>query len=167
VATYERRREEYALKLVAEVLQQELIREIRERLGKTYSPQADTAMPDDLDQGYLYAMVETRPGDAAVVAEEVRAAGVRLSRGEITPQAFEAARRPLLAHIEAARPTNAWWLAALSGSAHDPRRTADMLRQHDLIASITLDEVKAAAARWLSAAPVVAVAAPRATGAAP
>jgi len=165
VATFQRRREEYALQLVAEALELQLLRRIREALGKTYSPMAGTVMPDDLDQGYLYALLETHPRDVDQVVDEVRAVAANLARGDISAEVLEAVRRPLLTQLDAGRPTNGWWLTVLAGSARDPRRIADISGGREMIAGVTLDEVKAAAARWLTAVPVVVIAAPAARAA--
>jgi len=165
VATYGRRREEIALKLAAETLELELLRRIREALGKTYAPTADTVMPDDLDQGYLYALVETTPADVDLVVQEVRSLAASMARGEITAEMLESARQPLLTTLDAVRPTNAWWVNALAGSARDPRRVDDQLGLRALVAGVSLEEVKAAAKAWLAQPPVVVIAEPSAPGA--
>ena len=57
--------------------------------------------------------------------------------------------------------SNAFWIDVLSGSAVDPARAPDIINQADLIASITLPEVKKAAATWLAAEPIVVLATPK------
>jgi zinc protease len=166
VAEPSRRREEYALYLLSKIFTDELRRHVREELGKTYDPEAETSMPDAADQGMLTASVETRPEDLDAVVAEVRAVADRLARGEITPEALEAVRRPLLARADGRASTNEWWVQALSGSARDPQILTDAVEYRSLIASLTLDEVKKAAAQWLSRPPLVVTAAPAPKGAA-
>jgi zinc protease len=165
VAEPSRRREEYALYLLSRVFTDELRRRVREQLGKTYAPDADTSMPDGADQGTLTATVETRPEDLDAVVAEVRAVAARLAAGEITPEALEAVRRPLLSRADARQSSNDWWASAMSGSARDPQILADAMEYRPILTSLTVDDLKKAAATWLSRPPVVVTAAPAPKGA--
>lgn len=160
VATPERRREEVALALLSRVMTNELLHRVRQELGKSYAPQAMTSMPDKADQGYLTASIEAYPADIDQVSTEIRAAAERLARGEITAEALEEARKPLLAGVLASRSVASWWASLLDGSARDPQRVKDELRLPSLFADVTLQEVRKAAADWLSKAPIVVVATP-------
>jgi len=161
VAVPERRREEYSLSLLAGIMTNMLIERVREELGKTYSPGAATYMPDNSDQGYLMATAESYPGDIDLVVREMRAAGERLARGEITEDALEQARRPLLTGIVRAEQTNARWAAALDGSARNDQALKDVTEAQRMFAALTLADVKAAAARWLAPEPIVVTATPQ------
>jgi zinc protease len=150
-----RRREEYALNLLSRVLADDLRHHVRQELGKTYSPLVDVRLPDRADQGYLVASLETAPGDVDLAATEIQRTAKRLAEGGLTPEMLERARSPLLTAIEVRRQTNAWWLDVLDGSAANPGQIEDALAMADLYRSITLDEVRAAAAAWLSRPPLV------------
>ncbi len=160
VATPERRREEYAINLVSRLLADDLRHTVRQSLGKTYSPQVNAEMVDGADQGYLLAELETAPADVDQVAAAIKASARRLAKGEITAKELEAARAPLVTALAARRQTNLWWLDTLDGSAAHPGQIAGALAMHDLYRSITLEEVKAAAARWLGGEPLVATVVP-------
>lgn len=162
VAVPERRREEFALALVSRIMTDMLLERVREELGKTYAPSAMTYMPDNADQGYLMAVAESYPADIETVITEIKAAGARLARGEVTAEALEAARRPLLVGLMRAESTNSRWAVALDGSARDDQGLRDLVGARDLFASLTLDEIKAAAAKWLATPPIVVVAEPEA-----
>jgi zinc protease len=157
-----RRREEYALNLVAHLLSDDLRHRVRQQLGKTYSPNASAQLPDHADQGFLIAVVETAPADVDQVAAEVRESARKLATGGVTPQTLEAVRAPLLAGLDTRVQTNAWWLSALDGSAANPGQLAEATGMRDLYRSITLDEVKAAARTWLARAPLVVTVVPAA-----
>ena len=166
VAVPERRREEYALSLVANIMTNMLNARLREELGKTYAPGALTYMPDHSDQGYMMAAAESYPADIDLVVKELKAAGDRLAKGEITEETLEQARRPVLTGLTRSSVTNARWAAALDGSARNDQALRDVTGAKDLYADISLGEVKAAAERWLANPPIVVVATPEAPGAA-
>ena len=162
VAEPARRREEYALKLLAGVFNDDLRRRTRVELGKTYSPEVATAMPDYANQGMLYAQIEGQPADIETLVSEGQAVASKLVSGAITQEDIDAVRTPLLASAVSARSRNGWWAAAMSGSARNPSLTAEVTQFVPLMSSITLDEVKAAAAKWLARNPIITIATPRA-----
>ncbi len=166
VATPKRRREEIALGLLAKILTDDMRRRIRQDLGASYSPEAETQTPDFGDQGRLVAEVETTPALAERVVAEIRKSAERMARGEITAEALETVRKPRLAALAQWSRTNGWWLAALDGSARNSDPLDETRDTERLTAAVTLDDVRKAAADWLSKPPIVVVALPSATAAA-
>lgn len=162
VANPERRREEYSLKLLAAIFDTALRRRVREELGKTYAPIVVTNTPDYGDQGSLVVAIDARPGDIEALVAETRAVAARLVAGDITPVALEEARAPILAAVQTARDNLPWWAGAMSGSSREPALLEEYLQYGPLMSAVTLDEVKAAAARWLKPDPIVGVAQPAA-----
>ncbi|MES2056586.1 MAG: insulinase family protein [Pseudomonadota bacterium] len=162
VAEPSRRREEYALKLVAAVFNNQLRQRVRTELGKSYAPSVATTMPDNAAQGFLAAQLESNPADLDRLIEEARAVAQHISTGAITADEVEAARKPILSSAAAVRARNGWWAGALSGSARNPALTEEATGFEPLMSAITLAEVKAAAATWLTKAPIVTVALPQA-----
>jgi zinc protease len=160
VASPSRRAEEYALKLAAAVFDTELRQRIRTELGKSYSPHVTTQMPDDANQGLLAADIESSPADLESLVGEAEAVARKIAAGGITAEEIEAARRPMLSQFAAVRGRNTWWAAALDGSAAKPEVTQEATEFVPLMTSVTLDQVKAAAAKWLVRAPIVAIATP-------
>ena len=164
VATPARRREEMALTLVAGLLDNALKARIREELGKSYAPSASTSMPDNADQGELTALVETYPQDIDLVVREVRLAVDRLASGQITPAGLEAVRKPILTGIDQQMSTNSIWIAGMSGSSSDSHRLDDVMAVRGILATLTVAEVRKAAAVWLKRPPIVVIATPKAKG---
>jgi zinc protease len=160
VARPERRREEYALGLLAAVFDDELRHAVRERLGKAYAPSAALTAADRADEAYLSASVETSPADLALVEAEMRAVAGRLARGEITPEMLEAARKPLLALALADLSDNGMWAAHLQGSTRDPDAPRSLVEAPRVFGELDLAEVKQAAATWLTPSPLVVIATP-------
>ncbi|HEX4743002.1 MAG TPA: insulinase family protein [Caulobacteraceae bacterium] len=161
VARPERRREEYAVTLVAAILNDRLLQQLREAQGKTYAPRAEATLPDFGDQGELGAIVETSPSEAEAAAEGIRKAAQQLARGEISSADLEAVRGPKLAELAHQAQTTAYWLAAISTSSRAPTSLDDALDAREIYGAITLEEVRKAAADWLSRAPWVVIATPR------
>ncbi len=162
VANPERRREEYSLKLLAAIFDTALRRRAREELGKTYAPVVATNTPDYGDQGSLVVEIEASPADIEVLIAEARAVAARLVAGDISPAALEEARAPILATAQTARDNLTWWAGAMSGSAREPALLEEYLQYRPLMSAVTLDDVKAAALRWLKPDPIIGVSQPAA-----
>jgi zinc protease len=166
VATPARRSEEYALGLLAAVFKDALRHRIRNELGKTYDPSVTTAMPDHADQGVLVADFSSQPADVDALIKEARSLAQKLSSGAITAEAVEAVRQPLLTSFAARRNHRSWWAAAMSGSARNPEITNELMDYDVLMRAVTLDQVKAAARKWLAAEPIIGIALPESAAAA-
>lgn len=155
VGSPERRREQRTLSLVRAVMANKVRDDVRERLGASYAPSVSLTLTDDADQGALQVSVETRPDTIEAVKLAILAVAARLAGGEIDESDVEAARRPALDAARTERETNSWWLQALDGSSRNPQSLQDALVWTEVYQSLTVDEVRAAAARWLSTPPLV------------
>ncbi|HET9159548.1 MAG TPA: insulinase family protein, partial [Caulobacteraceae bacterium] len=157
-----RRREEMAINLAGEILSQKLRRRIREDLGMSYAPQASTMMPDHADQGVMTAVIEAYPSDIDSVVTETKKLAQAMVAGDITQEELNEVMTPMVSSMRADAQTNSFWIDVMSGSAADAARAPDIIGQADLIASITLPEVKKAASTWLAKEPIVVLATPKA-----
>ena len=164
-ATAERMREQHVLGLVAGIFQNAAFDEMREKLGKTYTPSVSIAFPDG-DQGSLNVVVQSSPGDIALVQDAAAKIATRLAAGGITDKDLDRVRIPIVSKAGDRRANEAWWLAAMDGSARDGKVLKNLLTYDDDMRNITLDEVKAAARQWLSPPPMVSRAVPRTTASA-
>ncbi|KQY28301.1 hypothetical protein ASD38_16595 [Caulobacter sp. Root487D2Y] len=160
VSTPERRPEEYTLKLLAAVFDTALRRRVREELGKTYMPQVFTNGPDFGDQGVLRVAIDASPKDIDAIVAETRTVAAQLQAGDITPQMLEDARQPILAAARAQHETNAWWAGAMGGSFQHPAVLEEALKYEPLMSAVTVEDVRAAAGKWLAREPIVGVAYP-------
>ena len=161
VSTPERRREEYALKLLAAVFDTALRQRVREELGKTYAPEVSTSGPDHGDQGVLRVTIDAEPQDIEALVTETRAVAERLRQGGITEAMLDSARQPILASARARRETDEWWANAMGGSAKDKAILDEALLYEPLMSSLTLQDIRAAATTWLKRDPIVGIALPR------
>lgn len=170
VAAPSTRREQWALGLVSTILNEQVRDEVREALGAAYSPSTGLSLPDAADQGALTVSVATSPRQAGAVREAVlKVVSDLVADGGVTQAALDAARIPILDRVDDDRLTNSWWFGVMSGSAAEPQGVIDALSWPEVYRDLTVDEVQAAATRWLSKPPIEAVALPKAeitTGAA-
>jgi zinc protease len=160
VATPERRREEYSIKILAEIFSTELRRRVRGDLGKTYAPTVTSTMPDHADQGVLSADIESYPGDLDALVAAARATAKTLASGAITEAELDAARAPLLEEGRRRLETDAPWARSLVISDTDEEGLHELLSYTDLLSDLRLDDIKKAAADWLSQEPTVVLATP-------
>ncbi|HEX7761575.1 MAG TPA: insulinase family protein [Caulobacteraceae bacterium] len=158
--TPNRRREQIAVQMAARILSDVLRKRIREQLGKTYSPAVETTIEDDSDQGAVLALVDTAPADVDVVRKEVLVAAAAIAAGQFDQDSLDRARAPYLAQLDQARVQNAWWAHLIAIQHGDVARIDEVLNQRDIAASITLEDVKQAAATWLSREPTLVTALP-------
>ena len=162
VWTPEKVREQRTLDLLAAIVQGEAIDDIRQRLGKAYSPQVNVDLDRGGDQGTLAVAIDTAPDATDIVAGELRKIAQKLAGGDITDAMLERARRPVLDNGATREISNPWWIAMLDGSWAHPDQIAAAKTWEADYEGITLDEVKAEAKRWLSEDPLMVIAAPQA-----
>ncbi|MDR3507431.1 MAG: insulinase family protein [Caulobacteraceae bacterium] len=161
VATPSRRREELTLMLLAKIFDNELRHRVRQELGKAYNPTVGTRTPDEADQGYIYALIETSPEEADSLLAETRRIAERLARGEFTDEALETARKPMLTLLGAQRTNNDWLAGWLDAASRNEAYLGEMQGMEPMLASITPAEVRQVAATWLKRAPIVVIASPK------
>lgn len=158
VATPERRREEFAISVLASIFSDELRHELRGELGKAYAPSVESEMPDHADQGVILATFESYPDDLDTLMAAARRVASRLAAGQITEAQLATARAPMLVTNRQLLASNARWAAALARSAEQDQDLRDLLGYDALVSSLRLDEIKKAAADWLTRDPIVVTA---------
>jgi zinc protease len=161
VATPERRREEFALALLRSVFETRLMHQVRVVMGKVYAPAVANPMLDHGDQGFMAAQLEATPAEIDSLVAAARTLAGELVAGRITQEEVEAARQPLLAANDRALRENAVWANVLAYSVRDPSAFDEVMGYRRTVESLTLDDVKRAAATWLTAEPVVSRALPK------
>jgi zinc protease len=154
-------REQRAIELMGDMLQDELIETVRRELGKSYSPTVKVNLANAGDQGDIEVQLITAPDDAQAVIAETRAIVARYAAGDMTPEALERVRRPLLDEGQSRELTVGWWMDTLDGSWAHPDKIEAAQRWQSDFSGITLAEVQAEARRWLAQTPLLVVAAPK------
>ena len=142
------------LDLVADILTDRLLREVREREGATYSPevfsQQSLALPG---YGYIVAAIDASAGDAARIVQLIRDTGAAMRDGGITADEFDRALQPRLAQARTAQQSNDYWLYNVLFGADQFPQVLDNART--LVADMeaqTLASVQTLAAAYLDPA---------------
>ncbi len=147
-----------ALELLERVVRLALTDELRERLGKAYSPSASSST-SDIWRGYgtfsLAASVDV--GDVDDTRAAIRAVVAQLAAAPVESDVIERARRPLLESYDNALKSNAGWLR-LAGRAQSEAYRLDRFAQAKaLMERVTPADLQALAARYLQSEAVVEI----------
>ncbi len=160
VATPERRREEYSLQLLRSILETRLLRQVRVAMGKVYAPVVAMNSPDDADQGTLSVALEAGPTDIGPLVEAALGVADELAGGRISQEELDAARTPVLATADQAQRHNGAWATAIAYAGLDPPALRELTGLRSDLEAVTLDDVRRAAATWLTAKPMLSRALP-------
>ncbi|HEU0098225.1 MAG TPA: insulinase family protein [Allosphingosinicella sp.] len=160
VANPERRREEYSLHLLRSILETRLLRQVRVVMGKVYAPAVGMNTPDDADQGMLSVALEASPQDIDPLVQAALGVTGELARGRISQEELDDARTPILATADQALRDNGSWASALTYAGLEPEAMRELTGLREDLQALTLDDVRRAAATWLTPRPMVARALP-------
>ena len=160
VAEPSRRREEYALNILANALDDAIRHKVRAEMGKSYAPTVGMSAPDKADQGDISAIIETDAADVDAVTKAARDTALAVSASGVSAEAFEAARKPVLDRGVTRLESLDSWMDGLDGSASDPEILREFVDWDADMHSVTLDDVNRAAKAWLSKPPIVTIATP-------
>ncbi len=130
--------------VAAAILQARLVEVAREKLGLTYSPQAEAVASTELPgQGYVGAYMETPPQNFAafhdVLAQEIAS----LAATPVAQDEFDRARKPLSAARAKDLENNAYWLDRLGWLLRDDRARAPVLAHASALDGVSPAAVKA------------------------
>ena len=139
----ERRSEEYAISLVAQIFETRLLQRARVTMGKTYSPTVASAMPDAADEGFLAAALEATPADIDALVGAARAIAAELAAGKISQEEVDSARDPMVAaRISGAEPQRGLGGDFVGARSGTPRRFDELLAFKAQMQALTLDDVR-------------------------
>ncbi len=142
------------LNVLAAVFADRLRREIREKMGATYSPVVYNN-PSRIARGYgvMRAMLTVAPQRAEAIAQKVMGVGSALARKGLGPAELKRAVEPILTSIKDIMRTNRYWLeSVLVLSSRHPEQLKWPLSIRRGFVSITAPEISALAARYLGKA---------------
>ncbi len=139
------------LEVLERIMRLQLTENLREKLGKTYSPGASSRSSDtfrDYGTFAISASVDVQEVDATreAIAETVEA----LRTDSINQDTLDRARRPVLESFDNALKTNGGWISVIDQAQSDPGRRERYLKQRDLLVAITPEAIKTAAERYLA-----------------
>ena len=111
------------LRVLAEVMENRLLDDLRETAGVTYSPQASaTASLVFPRYGYLAAEVEVPPSKIQSFYDDLTKISADLRTKPASEDELARAKKPLIDDLLKSRESNEYWLVQLSGASEEPRR---------------------------------------------
>ena len=140
------------LDLVADILSDRLLREVRQHEGATYSPEASSEMSLVLPgYGTIGAAVDVRAQDAERIVRLMAGVGTAMQAGGITQDEFDRALQPRLAQAKTAQQNNDYWLYnVMVGMEQYPQLLNEARTVIADLESQTLASVQTLASRYLT-----------------
>jgi len=143
--------EKQVLNLLQRVVQIELTENLRQRLGKTYSPAASSD-PSRVWKGYgtfaISASVDVQ--DVAATRAAIAATLAALRDQPVSADVLLRARAPLLEGFANTLKSNSGWLMLVAEAQSNPERIARQLKAPDRAMAVTAADVQAAARRYIT-----------------
>jgi zinc protease len=141
------------IRVLVNVMQLRLIDTLRVAMGATYSPNATLEASEDYPgYGYIAARVEVPPARIPEFYAKVDEIAADLKAKGPTEDEMKRAVLPRIEALTKAMQTNEFWVQGLEGAQTDPRKLEVVLNQISQLQSITADDVKKAANKWLEPA---------------
>jgi zinc protease len=138
------------LRVLAEIMEDRLLADLRMGAGVTYSPQASaTASLVFPRYGYLAAEVEVPPSKIGDFYADLTKISADLKAKDVTDDELARAKKPLVDDLLKARASNEYWLEQLSGAYGEPRRFDAMRGVVQSLESVDAAQIKDAAQRYL------------------
>jgi zinc protease len=138
------------LRVLAQVVEDRLLEDLRRAAGVTYSPQANAnASLVYPGYGYVSALVEIPPSKIADFYKDLVKISGDLRAQDVTPDELERAKKPLIETLEKARDTNEYWLEQLSDAAFEPRKIAAVRTVVQSLQKVDAAQIRQAAQTYL------------------
>lgn len=139
------------LNILGEILSDRLRKEIREKLGASYSPNAGPGGSEGLE-GYGYLMSESvsKPEDAKRLTDVAATIAAELATKGTDEDELDRARKPIVAQIEKSKRDNSYWLQTVLSQSQELPERLDLIRGRDAdVAGITPKELSEIAKKYL------------------
>ena len=146
------------MELLEKVMRIELTDSLREKLGKAYSPGADSDMPR-VWRGYgtFAVAASVSLADLPAARTAILATLADLQKGPVEPDILLRARQPLAEAIDNDLKTNRGWLSLVERAQSRPDRIDRQLRAAERLKQLTADDLLAMARRYLSATAAIEI----------
>lgn len=141
------------LNLLAEIYQDRLREEIREKLGASYSPNGAVNGSDALDDfGFILGQSVGKADDVDLLLKTMRDLADKLAVEGVSADDLDRALKPTLSQIEKSKRDNKYWLGTVLAQCQaDPKRI-ELIRGRDAdLKSITVKELNDLAKKYLKA----------------
>lgn len=140
----------YTQRLLRSIFQLKLTDELREKLGATYSPSANSQNSSVFPgYGYLSAASEVEPGDVDLVFDAINTITLDMAAGDITEDELQRARQPILENIEESIRNNGTWMGIVSTAQTKPDYLDRQRTVAEVYRAITTQDIITAAGQYL------------------
>lgn len=138
------------LELLHQVMNIELIAQLREALGKAYSPGSSSTM-SHVWKGYGYFQVNAsvEPGEIPVTRDTIRRIAEGLRDAPVADDILLRARAPMLERLQNALKDNGGWMALVARAQSEPDRIARFQSAEARLKAMTADDIQQTARRYL------------------
>ncbi|HTN15041.1 MAG TPA: insulinase family protein [Sphingomonadaceae bacterium] len=151
-------KESAALGLLDAVVQIELTEELREKLGSTYSPSV-SAGQSRFYTGYgtFDIGASIAPADLETVRQAIVTTIAALRTSLVDEDTLLRARRPMLENIDNALKSNNGWMGLVDRAQSEPERIDRFLGSKAVLESLTVEDLRALAVKYLDPAKALEV----------
>lgn len=141
------------LNLLAEIYQDRLREEIREKLGASYSPNGAASGSDALDDfGFLLGQSVGKTDDVPLLLKTMLELADSLAKEGVSEDDLDRALKPTLSQIEKAQRDNGYWLNTVLAQCQLEPTRLDLIRGRDAdLKSIKVADLNALAKKYLKA----------------
>lgn len=138
------------LDVLAAVFSDRLFERLRNDSGASYSPSVDSQWPIGMDSGgRLTAVGQVPPDKVDFFYKLCREIAQDLATKPVEADELKRTLLPMLQYILRASTGNTFWLSQLQGATYDPRRVAALEKLSTDFTSISADDLRATAQRYL------------------
>ena len=142
-------RETAKIDVLCGILENRLVKDIREQSGNTYAPYASSYITETFGRGCVKAYVTTSSNKLEAVGTQIVRLADDMANNGITQEELDRAVKPLISALEKNRVTNDFWMEFLKNAQARPEklrwRPADEARYRN----IKLRDIQALAKRYL------------------
>lgn len=143
-------RESRQLEVLAQIVNNRLFDEMREKIGASYAPQVGSQWPLDMQSGgYVIALVQLRPEDLPTFFAAADEISADLARTPPTADELARVTEPLKQYVTRVSTGNGFFLNNLEGGAFEPQKFKDLRSILADYSQITPEQVQGLARRYL------------------
>ena len=137
--------------LTSNVMRLLLLDEVREKLGATYSPSANSYAADDYaGYGYLSASVIAAPDKMDIISAAIKKVTKEMRDAPVSDDVLLRARKPILEAIEKSERENGAWLGLANIAQSEPEKLDRRRKRKAILEAVTVTDIQTAAKQYLS-----------------
>ncbi len=144
--------------VMADAMSLLLLEEIREALGATYSPNANSYAADDYTgYGYISASVIAAPDKMEIISAAIKKVAKQMRDAPVSADILLRARKPVLEAIEKSERENGAWLGLANVAQSEPIKLDRRRKRKAVLEAVTAADIQAAARQYLTDAALLEV----------